>query len=157
MGNRIKSNIIIITLDYWIIIITWDCRYREIKVKISSKSTSAHGGEILGFISVTQRSRPRHEAILFPWLSCRYLPTIPQWHGTSLSQLHSLSLSFHIKSHHFCCTRERERMRERFIFLYVIPKLKKFWDSKCSASCFGVSMCALYKCHCSHYNGQLKF
>lgn len=50
-------------------------------------------------ISETPRSLTWHGAVLFPWLGCRYLPTIPQDHGASLSQLCSDSLAFDIASY----------------------------------------------------------
>lgn len=49
-------------------------------------------------ISETPWSQTWHGAVSFPWLGCRYLPTIPQGHGASLSQLCSDSLAFHIMS-----------------------------------------------------------
>lgn len=49
-------------------------------------------------ISVTPGSQTWHGAISFPWLGCRYLPTIPLGHGASLSQLRSATLAFHIMS-----------------------------------------------------------
>lgn len=49
-------------------------------------------------ISETPWSQTWHGAVSFPWLGRRYLPTIPQGHGASLSQLCSDSLAFHIMS-----------------------------------------------------------
>lgn len=70
-------------------------------------------------ISETPRSLTWHEAVLFPWLGCRYLPTIPQDHGASLSQLCSDSLAFDIVSYwslprqtgsaeHLCCDKHNQ-------------------------------------------------